>query len=773
MLSLQQTTSPPQQQTILSTFDIFTLSEFTGIIDFVRFHNAQNSYSILKVLIPGQKDEFGEKLYIAAVGSMASPRPDAECIFRGKWVDDKKWGKQFKFSSYEVLLPSDDQGIVSYLADICFGVGKAKAKKIVEEFKAKYPERNILEVIQENPAVLKESKVINPAQAEEIIKNLMENSVLAELSSLICGEGISPGLAARIYAEYGPGAVEKVKDNPYLLSDEVYGVGFKRADAIAMRIGVPKDSEYRIKAAITYILKEAQSNGHCYLEPKHILRGLREGKQLVVTGLKDLLGFEPEIKIVAAANEKLIDEQRCVRQGDAVYDYKLHEAEVGVAAHMLRLAGQKVEEIGDVDTLINEIAQKQGFEYAPEQHQGIKISLTNGLSILTGGPGVGKSFTTNGIVSIYRKTYPYRPIYLCAPTGRAAKRLTEATGLEAKTIHRLLRYNPFEGGFEYCLDNQLSGPGLLLIDEVSMMGIELANDLFQAIPDNIQVIMVGDPDQLPSVSAGNVLRDSINSGVIPTVHLKYNYRQAAGSRIAEYAHLICQGEWKPPIGDDLILERISEEIPPAESSQIAAQTIVNLVVKATQEGYGILEWQALSPQRKGTAGVNNLNELLRDAINPKGRNKPEIAYGKSSYRLGDKILVVKNDYGLGVFNGDLGVVSVIVGSDYKEDEKRGPGLFANFDGEEVFFDMDHLGLLDLAYCTTTHKGQGSEFKLCIVACLRSHWIMLQRSNIYTAVTRARKKLVVVAQDSALKQAVDNNKIEDRFSLLSQRLKGEI
>lgn len=763
----------PQQQAMFAP-SIYDQVEFTGIIDFVRFHNAQNGYSILKLIIPGQKNEYGERLEIAAVGNMPSPRADAECVFRGKWVDDKKWGKQFKFSSYEVILPSDDQGIASYLSGIAFGVGKVKARKIVEELKVKYPERNILEVIQENPSVLKESKVISPTQAEEIVNNLMQNSVLAELSSMICGEGVSPGLAARIYAEYGPDAVEKVKDNPYMLSEDVYGIGFKRADAIGLRIGIAKDSEYRIKAAIAHVIKEAQSSGHCYLEPRHIVYGLREGKTMVITGLQDLLGFLPDIPTVAAANAKLIDESRCVRDGNAMYDFKLHEAECGVAEHMLRLAGQKVEEIPGLDGLVDEVEAKTGFEYAPEQRQGIKTSLTNGLSVMTGGPGVGKSFTTKGIVDIYRKTYPYRPVYLCAPTGRAAKRLTEATGLEAKTIHRLLKYNPFEGGFIHNQDNQLSGPGLLLIDEVSMMGIELANDLLQSIPDDIQVIMVGDPDQLPSVSAGNVLRDTIDSGVIPTVHLTFNYRQAAGSRIAEYAHLICKkGEWQPPIGEDLNIESISEEITPADSSQLAAETIVNLARKAVDEGYGIMQWQVLSPQRKGAAGVNNLNAMLRDAINPKGRNKPEISYGKTVYRLGDKVLAEKNDYQLRVFNGDLGVVSAVVGSDFKEDDKKGPGLFATFDDEEVFFDMDHMGLLDLAYCTTTHKAQGSQFELCIVACLRSHWIMLQRSNIYTAVSRAKKKLVIVTQDSALKQAVSNNKIEDRFSLLKQRLREEI
>ena len=780
-----------QQQTILSPFDIYEKSEFTGVIDFVRFHNAQNSYSVLKVLIPGQKDEFGEKLYITAVGSMASPRPDAECTFRGKWVDDKKWGKQFKFSSYEVMLPSDDQGIVSYLADICYGVGKAKAKKIVDELKREYPDKNVLEVIQENPAVLKEcealKKVLKPEQAEEIVNNLMQNSVLAELSSLICGEGVSPGLAARIYAEYGPGAVDKVKENPYMLADDVYGVGFKRADAIGLRIGVEKDSEYRIKAAITYILKEAQNSGHCYLEPKHIVYGLREGKSMVVTGLQDLLGFLPDIPTVKAANEKLIEENRCIRVGDAVYDYKLHEAEVGVAAHMLRLKGQKVKEIPELDGLVDEVEeiirkQEPYFtKYAPEQREAVKLVLQSGISIITGGPGTGKTTVINGVIKAFKKLYPNSwqyPIYLCAPTGRAAKRMTEATGLEAKTIHRLLRYSPDYGGFTYNEHNQLSGPGLLITDESSMADVELAHDLLQAIENGIQVVMVGDIDQLPSVGPGSVLRDAILSGVIPTVRLKYNYRQAAGSGIADYAHMICQGQWEPPNSKDIHWMRISDDIAAAAASDQAAHEVVKRVVQAVKDGLEPMDFQVLSPQRKGAAGVNNLNDLIQDAINPKTPNKPELTFGKSVYRLGSKVMVTSNDYGLGVFNGDLGLITGVMGRDFRGEDKdgkeiKGPGIFAEFDGEEVFFDIDKMGILDLAYASTVHKSQGSEFKLVIMVCVRSHYIMLQKNLLYTGVTRAKNDLVLIAQDSALKHAVENDKIADRFSLLQKRLRREI
>ena len=358
------------------------------------------------------------------------------------------------------------------------------------------------------------------------------------------------------------------------------------------------------------------------------------------------------------------------------------------------------------------------MKFSGEQITAIKTALNSPIFVLSGGPGVGKSHTLNGITSLYRKLYPYQPIYLCAPTGRAAKRMTEATGLEAKTVHRLLRYNPELGGFIHNENDPLSGPGLLIIDEISMLDISLANDLLQAIPDDMQLIMVGDPDQLPSVGPGSVLRDIIQSGAIPVVRLQYNYRQAAGSGIADYAYKICSGEWEPPNTEDIEWLRISDKLPAAEASGQTAIEVVKRVKQAVADGLGVMDFQVLAPQRKGAAGVNNLNSLIQDAINPKEKNKPELTFGKSIYRLNSKVMVTSNNYALGVFNGDLGIITAVVGrefrgTDAKGKETKGPGVFVDIDGEEVFFGMDDIGTLDLAYASTIHKSQGSASNYCM------------------------------------------------------------
>lgn len=773
-----QALDQPKQQVILDqdAFALYEQSELTGVVERTIFHNANNGFSILKIKLPDHKDEFGEPIAFIAKGSMPAVRVGDEYSFKGTWKVDRKYpqyGKQFVFTSFEMQMPTTKQGIITYLADVAHGVGSVKAKKLVAELETRFPEQNVMDLLQANPAMLNECKTITNGQAEQIINHVSQNTVLAELTALICRDGITPGLAGRIYSQYGPSSVDVVKENPYMLSDDMWGIGFKKADLVAQAVGIPKDSEFRLKAAIDYLLKEAGNDGHCYLQPRHI-----------VAQLKDLLGFVPEIPAVKMANEKLIDEEKCVREGDSVYCLSLHLAECGVARHMLRLVGQKVPEIRNLDDLVNRaedvIRKQEPFfnEYAPEQREAVKTVLQSGLSIITGGPGTGKTTVINGVIKAFRGLYSDNwkyPIYLCAPTGRAAKRMTETTGLEAKTIHRLLKYNPEFGGFVHDEKKQLKGPGLLIIDESSMMDMELANCLLQAIEDGIQVVMVGDIDQLPSVGPGSVLRDAILSEVIPTVRLNFNYRQAAGSGIATYAHMIGEGEWEPPSADDIEWIRLSDDIAASQASELAAQEVVKRVQQAVADGLGITDFQVLAPQRRGVAGVNNLNKLIRDAINPKTSRKPEFA----GYRLGDKVMVTKNEYNLGVFNGDLGVVSSIASKDFKDLDDRtgqeiyGPGLFVSFDGEEVYFSAEHVGILDLAYATTIHKSQGSEFKLAIVTCLRSYFIMLARNLTYTGITRAKKNLVLIAQDSALKHAVKNNKIADRFSLLQQRLRGEL
>lgn len=390
------------------------------------------------------------------------------------------------------------------------------------------------------------------------------------------------------------------------------------------------------------------------------------------------------------------------------------------------------------------------LQFSKNQREAIKMALTAPISIITGGPGTGKSFTLRGITEIYTKLYPQRPIYLAAPTGRASKRMSEATGLPAKTIHRLLRYNPEYGDFEHGRDNPLPGPGLLIVDESSMMDIQLADHLLAAA-EELQVVLVGDVDQLPSVGPGSVLRDCIASDRVPTVRLLFNYRQAGGSKVAEYANLICQGAMPP-----LVTEGDFEYIPVEDGNQ-AADTVLALVQSIVSEGYGLLDWQILAPMRRGTAGVTALNEAVRAIVNPMEEGKATLG----NYRLGDKVMVIKNNYKLAVFNGDLGIIAEIDRGKMQID-------FGDFIQE---FAHEDLELLTLAYASTIHKSQGSEFPIVIMPLVQQHYMMLQRNLLYTGMTRAKRRLVLVAEERSVRQAVRNNVIEERFSQLAARIQG--
>ncbi len=390
------------------------------------------------------------------------------------------------------------------------------------------------------------------------------------------------------------------------------------------------------------------------------------------------------------------------------------------------------------------------MEFSSDQREAIKTALTNSVSIITGPPGSGKSFTLLGIAELYKQLYPNNYIYLAAPTGRAAKRMSEATRKDAKTIHRLLRYSPMIGGFEHDADNPLYSPGLLIVDESSMIDIELMADLLAAVDDGLQVVFVGDVDQLPSVGPGSVLRDMIASEVVPTVRLRFNYRQARGSKIAEYANLVCQGII-PPLQSDGDFEFIE-----IDEAGKAVEVILGLVRDAMANGYGVMDFQVLAPMRRGDSGVKALNEAVRELVNPDSPDKPSLG----SYRLGDKVMAIKNNYQLGVFNGDLGQVVAI---------QRGT-LTVDFGDGKVLFRQDDLDLLTLAYASTIHKSQGSEFPLVFMPLTSQHWIMLQRNLLYTGMTRAKRRLVLVADEKSIRRAVGNNVIERRFSMLAERIR---
>jgi exodeoxyribonuclease V alpha subunit len=729
-----------------------------GIVTKRIFYNAENGYCVLSLNVTnwGNTDRENTDIDIfndiKATGHMPTVREGDEYKFTGHYTTHPKYGPQFKFSQAELILPSSRAGIARYLSHVAPGVGIKKAERIVAALG-----EDALERIKEDPSILNNPDLsfLTQTQKDDIAQDLNANSVQAELAGMLCrpGSGIGMGTVAKIMAEYGEDAVRVVKENPYILSQDLFGVGFLTADAIAQSVGIAPDSPFRIEAAINFLLRESGQEGHVYLQPRDVVARLIGRK-----GLLEASGVE--VPMIARANERIIAEGRCIREGDAVYCTELYHAEKNVATAVRRLAGKEKKEIVGLDKMVSLLEQKYSIEYAPEQKKAITAALQYSISVITGGPGTGKSEITRAIVEAYHTQNPKNKIYLCAPTGRASKRLGEATGHEAKTVHRLLRYHPEIGGFEYGFGNPLPGPGLLIADEVSMMDIELAACLFSAVED-LQVILVGDIDQLPSVGPGSVLRDIIASGCVETTRLNFNYRQAGGSKIAEFANMVCRGDM-PVLRNEGDFEFV-----PVEDGDQAAETVLRLVAGIMAEGYGSLDWAVLAPMRRGSAGVHKLNEQLRELVNPAGPGKPELW----NFRLGDKVMVVKNHYGLGVFNGDLGIVAGIEKNKLTVDFGDGGGGNGG-GGVYVDFAPEDLEILTLAYASTIHKSQGSEFPFVIMPLVHQHYIMLQRNLLYTGMTRAKKRLVLVAEERSVKQAVRNNVIEERFSMLAERIRGE-
>ena len=730
-----------------------------GTIQRIIFHNPQNGYTVLSVDIAGKEiekvaKEAGpiESTDLKLTGHLAAPREGDEYRFTGTWVVHPRFGKQLKFTDAELILPVGKSGIARYLSQITHGVGIVKAEKIVAALG-----KDALEQIRENPSCLDhpDLKFLTEEQKSEIIADLTKNSVQAELAALICGPGIGMGTVMRIMKEFGQDAVAKIKENPYVLCDEVYGIGFKTADSIALRTGIPKNSPFRVDAALLWVLSEAANGGHCYLRPSLIVERLI-GKGIIAASAV-------KVEDVAESNQRLIDDGRCIREGDCVYLKRLWIAEKTVATKIKELTGRPPASINGLERMIADIESRDSVEYAPAQKEAILKALCNPLSIITGGPGTGKTTAINAIVDIYSRLYPHNELYLCAPTGRAAKRMSEATGQEAMTIHRLLRYNPSFNSFEYGADQALPGPGLIIVDEASMIDVELAAVLLAAVEtgekdpkEAHQVVLVGDIDQLPSVGPGSVLRDLIASNQVPTTRLEFNYRQAGGSRIAELAHRICQGEMIS-LQDEGDFEFVY-----AEGGDEAGEAVKQLAETYIKEqGIELLDWQVLVPMHRGSCGVKKLNEALREIVNPvDAARKDNPTLG--NFRIGDKVMVIKNNYQLGVFNGDLGIVSEI---------NKGK-LTVDFGDYAVEFAFEHLDLLTLAYASTIHKAQGSEFELVIMGLCSQHYMMLQRNLLYTGMTRARERLILVGDSRSVAMAIKNNRIEERLSRLMERVSGD-
>ncbi|MGE4274087.1 MAG: ATP-dependent RecD-like DNA helicase [Desulfitobacterium sp.] len=718
------------------------LKTLAGTVTGIRFHSPQNGYSVLMVQ---PRDTSIDSSHCSVVGNLAAVRVGDEYEFQGAWTENPKYGKQFAFKKAEVVLPKEKQGSISYLATLATGVGPAKAKKIVDALGD-----DALQIIINDPEVLNQFMFLSPSQCEELTTGLMQNTKMAELSALICGEGVGIGTATKIYKEYGAEAVKIVKENPYLLADEVYGIGFKVADRIGRSVNIAPDSPYRVESAYQYSLKEAGNDGHVFLKPKDTM-----------VEITKLLGKDSMVGLgnVKEAFETLERRGVVTREGDCIYLSYMYREEVTLAKDILRLAQTEgkyaeSEEYQRIEDIIEEIQEQDGIVYAKEQKEAIISAFRKSLSVVTGGPGTGKTTVVNGIIKAYKQIAKNWNIFLAAPTGRASKRMAEATGIEAMTEHRLLKFNPYEGGFMFNRDNQLPS-GLLIVDEFSMNDISLSQSLFEAVPDDMVMVLVGDVDQLPSVGPGKVLEDIIDSRKVVTTRLKFNYRQASGSRIALEASRIAELNDCRLYADENDWKTILNEDP-----EKALEGIKSEVKQAKEAGLGIMDFQVLAPMKKGTVGVDNLNEVIREIVNPPSFSKPEQKVGKDRFfRLGDKVMVIKNNYKLGVFNGDLGVVKRIhIGT-----------IVVDFEGEEIMFEGENLLILTLAYASTVHKSQGSEFPLVIMVVMRSHYIMLQKNLFYTGITRAKNKLVLVCQESAVKRCLDNKDKQVRHTMLRERI----
>ena len=777
--------------------------EIRGYIERVRFNNPANGFSIIIISLSeesrkaatGEVEGFDlvngaeDQNQITCKGIMPNAKAGDEILLKGSWTNDPKWGRQFLFGPFDIILPTSEQGVMTYFSGNNFyGLGRKAAEKILAALG-----ETCLEQLKNNPDLAFSIPGLSEKQQAELAEKMKEHGALGDLIAMICRHGISAGMAGRIFAKYGAESMQIVKENPYQLIKDVDGIGFERADSIGAAVGIKKNSPFRVDAAIRHVLEEAKGEGHCAM-----------GSAVVSVKVLDLLGDGSGVDFgdVARAGRNLIGLGELFREKkdgddsgskglDLVYLDGMHLAEVGLADKIKSMLGE-VSGINDeiIVPLIEKMAENAGIALAPEQLQAVIWGLRYRQSVVTGGPGTGKTTVTKFIVAGYESVHPEGKVYVVGPTGRAAKRASEATGKNAKTIHRELGYNP-EIGFAHDEYNQLQGPGLMIIDEASMVDIELAHNLFKAIPEDVQVVIIGDQDQLPSVGPGAVLRDIIQSGVVPVTELKFIYRQAEGSTISLLADMIknygreIDGKKNKKIPDLLELETISRNngsrdfiFIEAKSPDDVYRATQRLITEQYNMGLDPMDFMVLTPLRdRGLASAEKLNFMLRDIVNPATEGKKEKKFGDKIFRDGDKIMwVKKNNYKKGLFNGDIGTFQII--SNGKRED-----IFFIMDGVPVSLDTEDLAYVELAYSYTIHKSQGSESPTVIVVCIRSHYVMLSKPIIYTAITRGKARLAIIGSqeeqkdpedhEGAFRTAIKNNKVSRRFGLLKERLRGEI
>ncbi len=707
--------------------------KLSGLVERITFVNEENGFSVIKVRAKG----FGE--LVTVVGSLSFVNVGSVVNMKGEWVNTAKFGMQFKVQSCSESIPATVVGIEKYLGSgLIKGIGPVYAKRIVKRFK-----EDTLRVIEEEPDKLLETEGIGEKRLEMVKQAWQEHKEIKNVMIFLQSYDVSTSYAVKIYRTYGDDSVRLVKENPYRLADDIWGIGFKTADGIAEKMGYDPDSYVRCRSGILFVLNQLSGEGHCYARREQLLQAALE-----------LLGVEEAI--LNNAVDRMIEEKSIISEiGEVLYLPALYHSEVGVARRITDICrAERGIRIEGVDGVIERVQKENAIKYDEVQIEAIKTAAESKFMVLTGGPGTGKTTTTLAIIKSFEKLSAR--ILLAAPTGRAAKRFSEVTGMEAKTIHRLLEFKPPEG-YLINAENQLKCD-VLIVDETSMVDIILMYNLLKAVPDRAIVILVGDVDQLPSVGAGNVLRDIIESHSVNVVKLTRIFRQAMGSMIVTNAHRINEGMFPVLKGrkesDFFFIDQ--------EEPEKVLETIKNLCIQRLPSYYGvdpIADIQVLAPMTRGGVGTRNLNVVLQEALNPE---KKCLYHSGVMFKLNDKVMQIKNNYEKNVFNGDIGRIKSIDLEDRQ--------VVIRFDGNDVEYDAGELDEVVLAYATTIHKSQGSEYGIVVVPLVTQHFMMLQRNLLYTCVTRAKKAIVIVGTKKALAIAVKNNKVKSRNSRLVERLK---
>ena len=708
-----------------------------GLVERVTFHNPDSGFCVLRLKVRGQRD------LVTVLGAAAAISAGEFVQASGTWVNDRTHGLQFKAAFLRAAPPTTLEGIERYLGSgMIKGIGPIYAKKLVQAFG-----EGVFDTIEQSPERLREVVGIGPKRADRIRRGWADQKVIREIMLFLHSHGVGTSRSVRIFKTYGQEAIQVISANPYRLARDIRGIGFKSADQIALRLGIEKTAMIRARAGIGYALAEAMDEGHCGL-PLNELRSLAA----------ELLEIPAEI-VDEALDLELSDGEvvaDTVEDRPCVFLAGLYRAEQSIAERLVGLgAGSPPWLAVDPEKAIPWVERKVGISLAESQKEAVRLALRAKLLVITGGPGVGKTTLVNAILKILQAKTP--AIALAAPTGRAAKRMSEATGLEAKTLHRLLEADPARGGFKRNAEHPLECD-LLVVDEVSMVDVPLMHALLKAVPRQAALILVGDVDQLPSVGPGQVLADIIDSGAVPVVRLTEVFRQAAQSRIITNAHRINQGQMPEPGGDpqsDFHLVR-------CQDPEDGLAKLLEIVARRIPARFGfdpIRDVQVLCPMNRGGLGARSLNLELQRPLNPPGEVRVE-RFGWT-FGPGDKVMQVVNDYEKEVFNGDLGLVRTI-------DPEAGE-LLVDFDGRDVVYDFGELDELVLAYATTVHKAQGSEYPAVVIPVTTQHYPMLQRNLLYTGVTRGRKLVVLVAQPKAVAIAVRGRRDRRRWSKLREWL----